>query len=122
MKAAQDCVLDMAVLGAPAGHRPIGGDWWADLAIAMLVCLWILFPQKSGDKLALWRDVGLGRKRGARARVRRRGLIAHHPIRAARRINPRRPQAPRASAALPKACPAPPPSLSVANPKPAPKT
>jgi hypothetical protein len=71
MKAARDCVLDITVLGAPVGYRPIGGGWWADLAMTVLVCLWILFPQKSGDKLALWRDVGLGWKRGARARARR---------------------------------------------------
>ena len=152
MKAAPDCVLDMAVLGALTGYRPIGGDWRADLTMAVLGCLWILFPQDSRDRRALWRDAGLGRKRGAFPRARRpqrdrtrRARTRHDGSRRARTQRDRtrrdRPQhdrtppgprgapdqpppspGPQASVALPEASPAPPPSLSVANPKPAPKT
>jgi hypothetical protein len=70
MKSARHCVLDLTVLGAPTGYRPIGGDWRADLTMAALICLWILFPQDSGDKPPLRRDAGLGRKREAFPRSR----------------------------------------------------
>jgi len=110
MKAARHCAFDITVLGAPVGYRPIGGDWWSDLAMAVLVCVWILFPQASGDKLALWRDVGLGRKRGAfgRASRPRRDRTRRGPHRAPRpacRPEPSRPRSRPAVAGEPQPAP-----------------
>jgi hypothetical protein len=105
MKAARHCVLDITVLGAPAGYRPIGGDWRADLAMTVLVGLWILFPQDSGDKLALWRDAGLGRNREAFRRSRPPQCDR------TRRDRPRHDRSrrdPRAAPGSPQAFPAPP--------------
>ena len=58
-----------AILGLPIGYRVFGGPWWAEftvMALAMLaMCLRIVFPQDSRDKLAWWRDRRLT-KRGSR--------------------------------------------------------
>jgi hypothetical protein len=52
-----------------------GAPWWAQFALAALallaVCLRIVFPQDSSDKLAWWRD--RRRKRRDRRRKRRGG-------------------------------------------------
>lgn len=67
MTAARDCALGAAVLGGQAGYRAIGGPWWAEFALAGLVlltmCLRIVFPQDSPDKLAWWRDRRQSRRR-----------------------------------------------------------
>jgi hypothetical protein len=69
MAAARDCALSAAVLGGQAGCRLVGGPWWAEFSLAALVlltvCLRIVFPQDSLDKLAWWRD--------RRRTIRRRG-------------------------------------------------
>jgi hypothetical protein len=76
MAAAQDCALGVAALGGEAGYRAVGGPWWAEFALAALVlltmCLRIVFPQDSADKLALWRDCGRTRRPGQRRAMRRR--------------------------------------------------
>jgi hypothetical protein len=60
MASARDCALGAAILGGQVGYRSVGGPWWAEFALAALglltVCLRIVFPQDSPDKLALWRD------------------------------------------------------------------
>jgi len=64
------CALGAAVLGARADSLA-GAPWWAEFALAALVlltvCLRIVFPQDSPDKLAWWRDRG---RRCRRHRVR----------------------------------------------------
>ena len=48
------------IFGVPVSYRVVGGPWWAEFAVAALallaVCLRIVFPQDSPDKLAWWRD------------------------------------------------------------------
>lgn len=57
---AQACTLGAAVLGGQVGNPAVGGPWWAEFALAafllLTVCLRIVFPQDSRDKLAWWRD------------------------------------------------------------------
>ena len=71
MTAARNCALSAAVLGGQAGYRLAGGPWWAEFALAALVlltmCLRIVFPQDSADKLAWWRERRRARRRGARS-------------------------------------------------------
>ena len=68
MAAARDCTLSAAILGGQAGYLSVGGPWWAEFALAALVlltvCLRIVFPQDSPDKLAWWRDRGRPGRRG----------------------------------------------------------
>ena len=68
MARARDCVLGVAILSGQAGYRAIGGPWWAGFALAafvlLTVCLRIVFPQDSSDKLAWWRDRRRKRRRG----------------------------------------------------------
>jgi hypothetical protein len=60
-----------AVLGGHAVFPVVAGPWWADFLLAALgllaLCLRIVFPQDSPDKLAWWRD----RRRAGRRRRRR---------------------------------------------------
>jgi hypothetical protein len=76
MAAARDCALDMAILGGQAGYHAIGGPWWAEFALAvfalLIMCLRIVFPQDSRDKLAWWRDRGRTGQHDRRRRIRRR--------------------------------------------------
>jgi hypothetical protein len=62
MAVARHCALSAVILGGQAGYRSVGGPWWAEFALAALVlltvCLRIVFPQDSPDKLAWWRDRG----------------------------------------------------------------
>jgi hypothetical protein len=62
------CSLGAAMLNGRAGYLATGGPWWAEFCLAALallaVCLRIVFPQDSPDKLAWWRD--RGRPRPAR--------------------------------------------------------
>jgi hypothetical protein len=55
------CALSAAFLGVRAGSLA-DAPWWAEFALAALVlltmCLRIVFPQDSPDKLAWWRDHG----------------------------------------------------------------
>lgn len=55
------CALSAGFLGARAASLA-GAPWWAEFALAALVlltvCLRIVFPQDSPDKLAWWRDRG----------------------------------------------------------------
>jgi uncharacterized RDD family membrane protein YckC len=55
------CALDAGFLGVRAASLA-GAPWWAEFALAALVlltvCLRIVFPQDSPDKLAWWRDNG----------------------------------------------------------------
>lgn len=48
------------MLGGPAGLRAAGAPWWICCVFAALgagtVCLHIVFPQDSPDKLAWWRE------------------------------------------------------------------
>jgi len=57
---AQACTLGAAVLNGRVGYLATGGPWWAEFCLAALalltVCLRIVFPQDSPDKLAWWRD------------------------------------------------------------------
>jgi hypothetical protein len=70
--AAGVCALGATMLSGRAGHQMTGGPWWAEFGLAALllltVCLRIVFPQDSRDKLAWWRD--RRRTRRARGRVR----------------------------------------------------
>jgi hypothetical protein len=72
MAAARVCALGMAILGGQAGCRAAGGPWWAEFALAAFVlltlCLRIVFPQDSADKLAWWRDRGGTKGHGHRMR------------------------------------------------------
>lgn len=49
-----------AVLGSQVGSRAVDAPWWAFCLLTMLglaaVCLQIVFPQDSVDKLAWWND------------------------------------------------------------------
>jgi hypothetical protein len=69
------CALGMAILGSQAGYRAVAGPWWAGFALAafallimclrmLAVCLRIVFPQDSPDRLAWWRDRRQSRRRG----------------------------------------------------------
>ena len=62
MAVARHCALSAVILSGQAGYRAVGGPWWAEFALAALVlltvCLRIVFPQDSPDKLAWWRDRG----------------------------------------------------------------
>jgi hypothetical protein len=57
---ARVCTLGAAMLGGRVGYRAVGGPWWAEFGLAALallaVCLGIVFPQASSDKLTWWRD------------------------------------------------------------------
>jgi len=57
---ARACWLGAAMLGGRVGYRQVGGPWWAEFGLAALalltVCLRIVFPQDSPDKLTWWRD------------------------------------------------------------------
>lgn len=57
---ARVCTLGAAVLNGRVGYLATGGPWWAEFCLAALalltVCLRIVFPQDSPDKLAWWRD------------------------------------------------------------------
>ena len=57
---ARVCTLGAAMLGGRVGYPAAGGPWWAEFALAafllLTVCLRIVFPQDSPDKLAWWRD------------------------------------------------------------------
>jgi hypothetical protein len=57
---ARACALGGALLNGRVGHLATGGPWWAEFCLAALalltVCLRIVFPQDSPDKLAWWRD------------------------------------------------------------------
>ena len=75
MAAARVCALGTAILGGQASYRAIGGPWWAEFAVAALalltmclrsltMCLRIMFPQDSADRLAWWRDLVWWRDRG----------------------------------------------------------
>jgi hypothetical protein len=76
MAAARVCALGAAILGGQAGYRVVVGPWWAEFALAafalLAMCLRIVFPQDSGDKLAWWRDRRRARGRGARRTLRPR--------------------------------------------------
>jgi hypothetical protein len=54
------CTLGAAMLGGRVGHEMTGVPWWAEFGLAafplLTVCLRIVFPQNSRDKLAWWRD------------------------------------------------------------------
>ena len=54
------CTLGAAMLGGRVGHQMTGVPWWAEFGLAafllLTVCLRIVFPQNSRDKLAWWRD------------------------------------------------------------------
>jgi hypothetical protein len=54
------CTLGAAMLNVRVGHQMTGGPWWAEFGLAafllLTVCLRIVFPQDSRDKLAWWRD------------------------------------------------------------------
>jgi hypothetical protein len=67
---ASDYSSSAVVLSGLIGYRVVGGPWWAEfvlVTLAMLaVCLRIVFPQDSPDKLAWWRDLRLTRQRGSR--------------------------------------------------------
>jgi hypothetical protein len=62
MATARDCALGAAILGGQADYHAIGGPWWAEFALAVfallitcfLMCLRIVFPQDSPDRLTLW--------------------------------------------------------------------
>jgi hypothetical protein len=66
--AARVCALDAVILGGQTGYHAVAGPWWAGFAFAALVlltmCLRIVFPQESADKLAWWRDRGRARRHG----------------------------------------------------------
>lgn len=68
MAVARDCALGAAILGGQAGYHAIGGPWWAGFALAvfalLIMCLRIVFPQNSPDRLAWWRDRRQSRRRG----------------------------------------------------------
>lgn len=68
--AVSDHLSCAAILSGPIGYRLAGGPWWAEfalVALAMLaICLRIVFPQDSPDKLAWWRDRRLTRQRRSR--------------------------------------------------------
>ena len=57
---ARVCTLGAAMLGGRVGHQMTGIPWWAEFGLAafllLTVCLRIVFPQDSRDKLAWWRD------------------------------------------------------------------
>ena len=57
---ARVCTLGAAMLGGLVGHQMTGVPWWAEFGLAafllLTVCLRIVFPQDSRDKLAWWRD------------------------------------------------------------------
>ena len=57
---ARVCTLGAAMLDGRVGYLAAGGPWWAEFALAafllLTVCLRIVFPQDSRDKLAWWRD------------------------------------------------------------------
>lgn len=101
MAAARICATSAAILGGQAGYRGVGGPWWAEFALAALVllamCLRIVFPQESADKLAWWRDRRRARRDGQQRTVRRwrepaaEEASAHEqaPARTARRGLPR---------------------------------
>jgi hypothetical protein len=83
MAAAGDWALSAAIVGGQTGYRVVGGPWWAEFALAALLlltmCLRIVFPQDSVDKLAWWRDRGRRGARGRRRTVRRRADKRVHP-------------------------------------------
>lgn len=70
------CALGAAALGVRAGSLA-GAPWWAEFALAALVlltvCLRIVFPQDSPDKLAWWRDRGRTRRHVRRPMTRHAG-------------------------------------------------
>ena len=70
MATARDCALGAAILGGQVGVRTIGGPWWADFVliafVLLTVCLRIVFPQDSPDKLALWRHLRATKRRRRR--------------------------------------------------------
>lgn len=70
------CALGAAILGGRAGSLA-GAPWWAEFALAALVlltmCLRIVFPQDSPDKLAWWRDHGRTCRRHRRPTMRDAG-------------------------------------------------
>jgi hypothetical protein len=69
---ARACTLGAALFGGRLGSLGAGAPWWAQFGLAALallaICLRIVFPQDSRDKLAWWRD--RRRTRPARGRVR----------------------------------------------------
>lgn len=52
-------LMAIVLVGETAVHRS-GAPYWADaLSLALglaVVCLWIVFPQDSADKVAWWRE------------------------------------------------------------------
>jgi hypothetical protein len=75
---AQVCALSATMLGDRLGYRPVGGPWWAEFGLAALallaVCLRIVFPQASSDKLTWWRDRRRMAQRASRRPAARPGV------------------------------------------------
>jgi hypothetical protein len=69
---ARACTLGAALLGGRLGSLAAGAPWWAGFGLAALallaICLRIVFPQDSRDKLAWWRDRRRTRPAGGRVR------------------------------------------------------
>lgn len=69
---ARACTLGAALLGGRLGSLAAGAPWWAEFGLAALallaICLRIVFPQDSRDKLAWWRDRRRTRPAGGRVR------------------------------------------------------
>jgi len=77
MAAAWACALSAAILDGQVGHRMDGAPWWAGFTLAALatltMCLRIVFPQDSADRLAWWRDRRRARRRNPARTARQRG-------------------------------------------------
>jgi len=56
----RDFAPGAVIVGGQVGLRAVGGPWWTCCLLAGLglaaVCLHIVFPQESGDKLAWWTE------------------------------------------------------------------
>ena len=61
-----------AILGGQAGFRAVDAPWWSVCLLTVLglaaVCLQIVFPQDSRDKLAWWSERWRTRQRRPRDR------------------------------------------------------
>jgi hypothetical protein len=56
----RDFAPGLAVLGSQVGSRAVGAPWWSCCLLTVLalaaVCLRLVFPQDSPDKLAWWTE------------------------------------------------------------------
>jgi hypothetical protein len=63
----RDFAPGAAILGSQVGFRAVGGPWWTFCLLTALglaaVCLQIVFPQDSLDKLAWWSERRRTRRR-----------------------------------------------------------